>query len=75
MDETKYLKGFNDGYFTAKTMPDIRQSMTFKNVDGPTDYQLGFEDGQKEYKMEKERGLSKDDFSRDDQKRNLDLDR
>ena len=74
MDEQKYLKGFNDGYFTAKYMPDVRQSMTFKNVDGPTDYQIGFDDGQKEFKLEKERDQSKDHFNKSiDQ--GLDLDR
>ncbi len=57
MDEQKYLKGFNDGYFTAKHMPDLRQSMTFKNVSGPTDYQLGYKDGEKEFAREfQERG-------------------
>lgn len=76
----EYLKGFNEGYVLAKEAPDLANKLSSLKSD--SERTQGFQDGRKEFVMEKvkshRQGLFKSSQERstnDRQDRGLDIDR
>lgn len=48
----EYLKGFNQGYYIQQSNPKLASSVA-NGINSPSDYLDGFNDGGKEYEMER----------------------
>lgn len=68
-----YLKGFNQGYYLHRHNPKLASSVA-NGINTPSDYLDGFNDGGKEYEMERiQREFEEVEKTRS-QDRNNDLD-